>query len=174
MCSASTRSTPHESRRSPEDSPSVAVRATTTSRTPLPSMVDALRRDPTSRGLVTALGWFCTKHSWGVYGASPPPEGFRWTSPQDSIDREARCVSEQRDGTATVETYTVTHGSDGAPERLIIAARTPDAVRTWCHSTDVGRHDPGRTRRDSSVVSATFAATCSCPRRARRTRLNRP
>jgi acetyl-CoA C-acetyltransferase len=100
------------------------------------SMVDALRSDPTSRGLVTALGWFCTKHSWGVYGASPPSEGFRWTSPQDSIDRQARCASDQCDGTATVETYTVTHDTDGVPERLIIAARTPDRVRTWCHSTD--------------------------------------
>ena len=100
------------------------------------SMVDALRVDPTSRGLVTALGWFCTKHSWGVYGASPPPEGFRWSNPQDSIDRLARCPSEQRDGPATVESYTVTHGSDGALERLIIAARTPENVRTWCHSTD--------------------------------------
>ncbi len=40
------------------------------------SMVDALRVEPTSRGLVTALGWFCTKHSWGVYSASPPPRVF--------------------------------------------------------------------------------------------------
>jgi hypothetical protein len=46
-------------------------------------------------------------------------------------------VSEQRDGTATVESYTVTHGSDGAPQRLIIAARSLDKVRTWCHSTDL-------------------------------------
>jgi acetyl-CoA C-acetyltransferase len=47
-----------------------------------------------------------------------------------------RCASDQRDGPATVESYTVTHGSNGEPERLIIAARTPDGVRTWCHSTD--------------------------------------
>jgi acetyl-CoA C-acetyltransferase len=100
------------------------------------SMVVALRSDPTSQGLVTALGWFCTKHSWGVYSASPPREGFRWAGPQNEIDRRARCVSEQREGTATVESYTVTHGSNGDPERLIIAARTPDDIRTWCHGTD--------------------------------------
>lgn len=100
------------------------------------SMVVALRSDPTSRGLVTALGWFCTKHSWGMYSASPPREGFRWAGPQNEIDRRARCVSEQREGTATVESYTVTHGSNGDPERLIIAARTPDDIRTWCHSSD--------------------------------------
>lgn len=100
------------------------------------SMVDALRADPTSQGLVTALGWFCTKHSWGVYSATPPANGFRWASPQDAVDRQPHCACEQREGVATVESYTVTHTSKGDPERLIIAARTPDGVRTWCHSTD--------------------------------------
>jgi acetyl-CoA C-acetyltransferase len=98
--------------------------------------VDKLRVEPTVQGLVTAVGWFCTKHSWGVYSASPPREGFRWTSPQDEIDGQPRCASEQREGTATVESYTVTHGPDGERERLIIAARFPDNVRAWCHSTD--------------------------------------
>jgi acetyl-CoA C-acetyltransferase len=100
------------------------------------SMVDALREDASAQGLVTALGWFCTKHSWGVYAASPPPEGFRYSNPQDAVDRQARCASEQRDGAATVESYTVTHTSNGEPERLIIAARSAHDVRTWCHSTD--------------------------------------
>jgi acetyl-CoA C-acetyltransferase len=101
------------------------------------SMVDTLRNDSESHGLVTALGWFCTKHSWGVYSASPPQKSFRWTSPQREVDSQSRCVSEQREGEATVESYTVTHDSDGNPKRLIVAARTSDDVRTWCHSTDV-------------------------------------
>jgi acetyl-CoA C-acetyltransferase len=100
------------------------------------SMVDALRAEPTGQGLVTALGWFCTKHSWGAYSASPPSGGFRWSSPQDTIDRQPRRVSDQRDGPATVESYTVTHSTNGEPERLIIAARATDHVRTWGHSTD--------------------------------------
>jgi acetyl-CoA C-acetyltransferase len=100
------------------------------------SMVDALRADPNGQGLVTALGWFCTKHSWGVYASAPPKEGFRYSNPQGDVDRQARCESDQRDGPATVESYTVTHASNGEPERLIIAARTSDNVRTWCHSTD--------------------------------------
>jgi acetyl-CoA C-acetyltransferase len=100
------------------------------------SMVDALRADPSGQGLVTALGWFCTKHSWGLYSATPPADGFRWADPQGAVDRQPRCVSVQREGVATVESYTVTHTSDGDPERLIIAARAPDGVRTWCHSTD--------------------------------------
>jgi acetyl-CoA C-acetyltransferase len=100
------------------------------------SMVDVLRADPDSHGLITALGWFCTKHSWGAYRASPPRDGFRWTNAQATVDAQPRCANEQREGTASVESYTVTHGSNGGPERLIIAARTPDGMRTWCHSTD--------------------------------------
>jgi acetyl-CoA C-acetyltransferase len=100
------------------------------------SMGEKLRAEPTSLGLVTALGWFCTKHSWGLYSATPPRQGFRWVGPQDAVDRLPRVTSEQREGSATVESYTVTHASSGEPERLIIAARTSDGVRTWCHSTD--------------------------------------
>ena len=100
------------------------------------SMVDALRANPDGQGLVTALGWFCTKHSWGTYATSPPSEGFRHAKPQEIVDRLPRCVSEQRDGAVTVESYTVTHDREGARQRLIVAARTGDDVRTWCHSTD--------------------------------------
>ncbi len=102
------------------------------------SMVDALRANPDGQGLVTALGWFCTKHSWGTYATSPPADGFRHASPQESVDRLPRCVSEQREGPVTVESYTVTHSREGTPQRLIVAARTEDDVRTWCHSTDEG------------------------------------
>ena len=35
------------------------------------SMVDTLRADPGSRGLVTGLGWYQTKHSVGIYGTAP-------------------------------------------------------------------------------------------------------
>jgi acetyl-CoA C-acetyltransferase len=101
------------------------------------SMVDALRADPTSRGLVTALGWFSTKHSWGTYAATPPAGGFRWAAPQADIDALPHCRSEQLSGDVTVESYTVTHARDGSPTSLIVAARTSDATRVWCHSDDV-------------------------------------
>ena len=100
------------------------------------SMVEALRADPSSQGLVSALGYFCTKHAWGTYAPSPPRDGFRWASAQASVDRLPRVVAEQRNGAVTVESYTVTHGRDGAPERLLGVARTSDQVRVWCHSTD--------------------------------------
>jgi len=119
----------------PAGSRSAVVPATTTSRTPLrPWSTDsaATRRvkvssprsagsAPSTRGRILLIS---------------PRDGFRWAGPQDKIDRQARCASDQRDGPATVESYTVTHSSNGEPERLIIAARTPDDVRTWCHSTE--------------------------------------
>lgn len=100
------------------------------------SMVDAVRADPTGRGLVTALGWFSTKHSWGTYGAAPPEGGFRWAAPQDEVDAQPRCRYEQLNGVVSVESYTVTHARDGSPTSLIVAARTSDATRVWCHSND--------------------------------------
>ena len=37
----------------------------------------ALRADPGSLGLVTGLGWYLTKHSFGIYGTEPPgPTGL--------------------------------------------------------------------------------------------------
>lgn len=100
------------------------------------AMVDVVRADPTSQGLVTALGWFSTKHSWGTYGATPPASGFQWASPQADVDHLPHCRSEQRSGDVTVESYTVTHARDGSPTSLLVAARTSDATRVWCHSDD--------------------------------------
>ncbi len=44
------------------------------------SMIDVLRADPGSLGMVTGVGWYLTKHSIGIYGTEPPgsrpgPEG---------------------------------------------------------------------------------------------------
>ncbi|MDE3008591.1 MAG: acetyl-CoA acetyltransferase [Acidobacteriota bacterium] len=100
------------------------------------SMVERLREDPTSQGLVSALGWFSTKHAWGTYAATPPPQGFFWRSVQDVVDRQPTCVTVTTNASVTVESYTVTHGRDGAPKRLIVAGRLDDERRLWGHSED--------------------------------------
>jgi len=119
----------------PAGSRSAVVPATTTSRTPLrhgrptpQRLVESRSRHRARLVLHQALV--------GRILLISPRDGFRWAGPQEQIDRQARCASDQRDGPATVESYTVTHSSNGEPERLIIAARTPDDVRTWCHSTE--------------------------------------
>jgi acetyl-CoA C-acetyltransferase len=43
-------------------------------------------------GLVTGLGWYVTKHSWGIYGSSPNSDGFikiETSEIQEQIDTEA-------------------------------------------------------------------------------------
>jgi acetyl-CoA C-acetyltransferase len=100
------------------------------------SMVERLRADPTSHGLVTALGWFSTKHAWGTYATSPPARGFTSTSAQAEVDALPRTDCVIGDGPVTIETYTVTHERDGTPRRLIAAARRDDGRRVWCHSLD--------------------------------------
>jgi acetyl-CoA C-acetyltransferase len=101
------------------------------------AMVEALRADPGSTGLVWANGGYLTKHAFGVYSTEPPAEGFRHAHPQDEIDAlPSREVVADHDGAATVETFTVMHGKDGDPEQGIVALLLDDGRRTWGVTTD--------------------------------------
>ncbi len=95
--------------------------------------VDTLRADPGALGLVTANGWYVTKHSAGVYSTTPPDEEWRRTHPkidQTTIDAEPHPpVDDTPSGAANVETYTVIFDRDGAPERGIIIGRTANDAR---------------------------------------------
>ena len=55
------------------------------------TMVDRLRDDAGSVGLITANGGFVTKHAFGVYATTPPKATgrFEWTSPQAEVDAVA-------------------------------------------------------------------------------------
>lgn len=103
----------------------------------LASMVDVLRDDPGSLGLVTANGGTVDKHAFGVLSTEPPAGGFRHELPQDEIDRQEGCaVDGDHQGPATIETWTVMHERDGSMGRAICAARTPAGARTWATSED--------------------------------------
>jgi len=84
--------------------------------------------------LVSALGWYVTKHAVGVYGSSPPPGGWRrgdTTAAQRSIDASALAVALGADagGPALVEAATVVAGRDGAPGAAPVIARLGDGRR---------------------------------------------
>ena len=101
------------------------------------TMVEVLRADPGSRGLVSANGGYLTKHAFGVYSSEPPPRPFRAEDPQDEVDRLPRTEAvEDHEGPVTVEAYTVMHDRDGAPDNAVVACRTPDGGRTWGVSRD--------------------------------------
>jgi acetyl-CoA C-acetyltransferase len=101
------------------------------------SAVMALRSDPGSIGLVNANGWYVTKHSVGLYSTNPPTDGFRAADVQAAVDATPkREVAEDAEGAATVESYTVMHDRDGAPETAIVACLLPDGRRAWANSTE--------------------------------------
>jgi len=101
------------------------------------TMADRLRHHPGSLGLVTALGWYATKHAVGLWSTTPPAAGFRWEDVQPTIDAQPRRrAASDHVGAVTVETATVVYDRQGQPERAIAALRTADGRRTWGTSTD--------------------------------------
>ncbi len=103
----------------------------------LASMVQVLRDDAGSLGLVTANGGTLDKHAFGVLSSEPPANGFRYEHPQDEIDRlPGRAVDGDHQGPATLETWTVIHERDGSMARAIAACLTPRGERTWASSHD--------------------------------------
>lgn len=97
------------------------------------SMVERLRAEPGKRGLVTALGWYITKHAAGIYSATPNDGEFRrpdMSGDQHEIDAMPHPeLVEQPDGAATIETYTVMHNREGAPDYGIVIGRLEDGRR---------------------------------------------
>jgi acetyl-CoA C-acetyltransferase len=97
------------------------------------AMVEKLRADRDAFGLVTANGWYVTKHAAGVYSARPPEREWQRVDAkidQQSIDAEPHPVLvDKPKGDATVETYTVVFNRDGAPELGIVIGRDADNAR---------------------------------------------
>lgn len=104
-------------------------------------MLPRLRGRADTLGLVTALGWYVTKHAVGVYGGGPKPGPWVREDPkaaQARLDAEAGpvLVEEPPAGPATIETYTVVHGRDGAPIRGIVVGRLEDDRRFLANTPD--------------------------------------
>jgi acetyl-CoA C-acetyltransferase len=101
------------------------------------TMVERLRADPGTVGLCTALGWYLTKHSLGLYSTTPPTHGFRHADVQPVVDATpSRPFTSAEDGPVVVESYTVTYERDGTPARGIAACLLPGGRRTWAATTD--------------------------------------
>jgi len=94
------------------------------------TMSEVLRRNPGSRGLITANGGYLTKHSFGVYSTTPPAQPFRREDVQPEVDREpTRTALVGWEGTGSVESWTVPFDRDGKPEKAFLAVRTPGGER---------------------------------------------
>jgi acetyl-CoA C-acetyltransferase len=102
------------------------------------AMVNACRHDPGSIALVTALGWYATKHAVGIYSTEPPPDGFVAVDPavtQATVDalprREPAGIV---DGPAVVEATSVVIERDGSPSLALITALTSDGRRALANT----------------------------------------
>jgi acetyl-CoA C-acetyltransferase len=106
------------------------------------AMVDACRADPGSIGYVSALGWYATKHSVGLYSTTPPASGFARVDPartQATVDATPkRAVAGAYDGPADVEATAVIVDRDGRPAVAVISAITPDDARVLANSAVEG------------------------------------
>ncbi len=105
------------------------------------TVVDRLR-DEGGLALVTGLGWYATKHSAGVYGAEPPPQGYRYgdtTEQQQRIDATALPVEAQPEGEATVAASTVVYDKgDGSVRTVFAYLDLPGGRRAVATAADDG------------------------------------
>jgi acetyl-CoA C-acetyltransferase len=89
------------------------------------TMADRLRTTgDDALGLVSALGWYTTKHAYGLYGTSPPARGFvapDMTMRQRQIDATALPVTLHADGEATVVASTVVYDGESVTMAPVIA-----------------------------------------------------
>jgi acetyl-CoA C-acetyltransferase len=102
------------------------------------AMVERLRAEPDTTGLVSGVGMHMTKHVFGVYAATPsavePPDA---AGVQAAVDAQGSAeVVAEHDGDATVSAYSVVHGRDGGPEWALLVCDLPGGTRTYAQVRD--------------------------------------
>lgn len=96
------------------------------------AMIETLRKDPGSYGLVSGVGMHMTKHVYGLYSTRPPAR-----SPLVGLDRRgrlrgnARTIAEGVEGEGTVATYSVIGGRDGQPRSGVVIVDLADGRRAY-------------------------------------------
>jgi acetyl-CoA C-acetyltransferase len=97
------------------------------------AMVAKLRDNPGKKGLVTANGWYITKHSLGIYSTEPNLRPWCREDPsayQAGIDAQPQPdVVNTPSGDGFIETYTVTYNRDNAPSQGIVIGRLENGSR---------------------------------------------
>ena len=96
-----------------------------------------LRENHGDVGLVTALGWYATKHAIGIYSSRPAHGEFQWRDCQSEVDAlPRRDVAVDYAGPASVEAYTVMHDRDGNRLQGLCALLLGDGRRTLATTAD--------------------------------------
>jgi acetyl-CoA C-acetyltransferase len=96
--------------------------------------VDLIRKDRSQKAMVTANGWYLTKHANGIYAGSPSMNP--WTDRDDSpVQRsiDARALPqpvERAAGSLLVEAYVIRHDDAGKPLKGTVIGRLEEGNRT--------------------------------------------
>ena len=108
--------------------------------------VERLRANRDHVGFVSALGWYFTKYSVGIYSGREPEH--RWNREaqkelQLTLDNiRGPDITMNPRGPASVEAYTVMHDRKGDPDYAIVIARLNNDKRCWAvidHDQDILR-----------------------------------
>jgi acetyl-CoA C-acetyltransferase len=98
------------------------------------AIADKIRNNPHLKAMITANGWYNSKQSVGIYGATPPVNRWEYrddSSVQREIERqELPLPVEKAGGPLTIEAYMIRHDAAGAPERGTVIGRLADGRRT--------------------------------------------
>jgi len=107
------------------------------------SVVHLIRHNRRMKAMITANGWYNSKHAIGIYGAEPPD--CAWEDRDDSdiqraIDRQTLPEPVERaDGTLTIEAYMIRYDKNGQPERATVIGRLHDGHRALADiDADIG------------------------------------
>ena len=97
------------------------------------AMVDVLRADPGSLGMVSGVGMHMTKHAFDLYSTTPPGslEWLRDVQPSKASVGPARRIEDSHSGDATVAAYTVVHARSGEPEWGLVVCDVPGGARSY-------------------------------------------
>jgi acetyl-CoA C-acetyltransferase len=99
------------------------------------TVVERIRARPDTRALVTALGWYATKHAVGVYGSRPGAKTWAQAAEPSPTQAEIDATALPAplaawDGPVDVEAFVVRHRRDGSPRAGVLLGRTRDGART--------------------------------------------
>jgi acetyl-CoA C-acetyltransferase len=114
------------------------------------AMVETLRTDPGSLGLVSGVGMHMQKHVYGVWSTTPGPHH------PTEVDTEPAVVSSIADvpeGPATVATYSVLHGRDGDPGSALLVCDLPEGGR--CYAKLAGGADVLQSAETDELIGRT-------------------
>lgn len=96
------------------------------------AMVEVLRADPGSLGMVSGVGMHMTKHAFGLYSSAPPASPDPLRGPATSSPAPvSRPIEQAADGEANVAAYTVVHARSGEPEWGLVVCDLPGGGRAY-------------------------------------------